>query len=83
MGTPELRAVVAAMKDGQRDNTLILLECNTEELLGLPDGCGVQAVANGIICWTAFQQLSLTQGYLGRIIPKYADGVMSNFLPRY
>ena len=44
--TPELRAAVAAMTDEQRDNALVFLVCNTEELAGLPDGCGIQAVAN-------------------------------------
>ena len=46
MGTPELRAIMAAMTNEQRDNSLVFLECNTEELAGLPDGCGIQAVAN-------------------------------------
>ena len=46
LSTPELRAAVAAMPDEQRDNALVFLECNTEELAGLPDGCGIQAVAN-------------------------------------
>ena len=40
LGTPELRAAVAVMTDEQRDNALVFLECNTEELTGLPDGCG-------------------------------------------
>ena len=46
LGTPEIRAAVAAMSDEQRDNALVFLECNTEELAGLPDGRGIQAVAN-------------------------------------
>ena len=46
LGTPELRDTVAAMTDEQRDNALVFLECNTEELAGLPDGRGIQAVAN-------------------------------------
>ena len=41
LGTPELKAAVAAMLDEQRDNTLVFLECNTEELAGLPNGCGI------------------------------------------
>ena len=41
LGTPELRAAVAAMTDEQRDDTLVFLECNTEELAGLTDGCGI------------------------------------------
>ena len=46
LGTPELRAAVASMTDEQRDNALVFLKCNTEELAGLPDGRGIQAVAN-------------------------------------
>ena len=46
LGTPELRAAVAAMSDEQRDNALVFLEYNTEELAGLPDGYGIQAIAN-------------------------------------
>ena len=46
LGTPKLRAAVAAMKDEQRDNTLVFLKCYTEELAGLLDGFGIQAVAN-------------------------------------
>ena len=46
LGTPELRAAVASMNEEQKDNALIFLECNTEELAGLPDGKGIQAVAN-------------------------------------
>ena len=46
LGTPEIRAAVATMSDEQRDNAQVFLECNTEELAGLPDGCGIQAVAN-------------------------------------
>ena len=36
--TPELRAAVASMNEEQKDNALIFLKCNTEELAGLPDG---------------------------------------------
>ena len=46
MGAPEIRAAVAAMSDEQRDNALVFLECNTEELAGLTDGHGIQAVTN-------------------------------------
>ena len=46
LGTPEFRAAVAAMTDEQRDDALVFLEYNTEELAGKPDGCGIQAVAN-------------------------------------
>ena len=38
LGTPELRAAVASMTEEQKDGTLVFLECNTEELAGLPNG---------------------------------------------
>ena len=41
LGTPELRAAMAAMTDEQRYITLMFLECNTEKLAGLLDGCGI------------------------------------------
>ena len=44
--TPKLRTNVAPLKEEQKDDALVLLECNTEELAGLPDGQGMQAVAN-------------------------------------
>ena len=46
LGTSELRAAMATMLDEQRDNALVFLECNAEELAGLSDGCGIQTVAN-------------------------------------
>ena len=46
LGTPELRAAVASMSEEQKDDALIFLECITEELAGLPNGRGIQAVAN-------------------------------------
>ena len=46
LGTPELRAAVASMSEEQKDNALVFLECNMEELAGLKDGQGMQAVAN-------------------------------------
>ena len=46
MGTPELRAIMAALSDEQRDNTLVFLECYTEEQAGLLEGRVIQAVAN-------------------------------------
>ena len=57
LGTPKLRATLAAMSDEQRDDALVFLECITEELAGLNDGCGIQAVANVRNCWTTFQQI--------------------------
>ena len=46
LGTTELRAAVASMSEEQKDDALVFLECNTEELAGLPDGQGIQAVAH-------------------------------------
>ena len=43
---PELRAAVASMTEGKKDDALVFLECNTEELAGLPNGQGMQASAN-------------------------------------
>ena len=34
------------MSEEQKDNALVFLECNMEELAGLPDGQGMQAVTN-------------------------------------
>ena len=46
LGTLELRAAVASMSEEQKDDALVFLECNNEELAGTPDGQGMQAVAN-------------------------------------
>ena len=46
LGTLELRAAVASMNEEQQDDALVFLECNMEELAGLPDGWGMQADAN-------------------------------------
>ena len=37
LGTPELRAAVASMSEEQKDDALVFLKFNTEELAGLPD----------------------------------------------
>ena len=34
------------MTEEQKDDALVLLECNAEELAGLPNGQGMQDVAN-------------------------------------
>ena len=46
LGTPKLRAAVASMSEEQKDEALVFLECNTEELAGYPNGQSMQAVAN-------------------------------------
>ena len=38
LGTPKLRAAVASMTEKQKNDALVFLKCNTEELAGLPDG---------------------------------------------
>ena len=48
LGTLELRAAVASMSEEQKDDALVFLKCNTEELTGLSNGQGMQAVA--IVC---------------------------------
>ena len=46
LGTPELSAAVASMSEEQKDDALVFLKFNTEELVGLHDGQGMQAIAN-------------------------------------
>ena len=78
--TPELKAAVATMTDEQRDNALVFLECNTEELAGLPDGCGIQAVKMQEICGTTFQQLSPTRGVVQKgLFPNLLTGFCQIF----
>ena len=66
---------MAAMTDEQRDNALVFLECNTEELAGLPDGSGIQAVAN---VRNLLDHLSTIEPNTGgnpvRVASKSADG---------
>lgn len=39
-----MRAAVAFMTEEQKFDVLVLLECNTENLAGLPDGYGIQDI---------------------------------------
>ena len=41
-----MRAASTTMTKEQKDDALVFLECNTEELASLPDDQGMQAVAN-------------------------------------
>ena len=71
------------MLDEQRDDALVFLECNTEELAGLPDGCGIQAVANVRNLLDYLPTIDPNMGgNPGRIIFKSADGVASSLLPK-
>ena len=83
LGTPKLRAAVAAMTDEQRDNALVFLECNTEELAGLPDGRGIQAIAN--VC-NLLDYLLIIEPNAGgnpaRVAHKSGEKVASILLPK-
>ena len=37
---------MASLTSEQRDNAICFLDCSTEELVGLPDGQGIQAMVN-------------------------------------
>ena len=64
LGTPELRAAVAAMSDEQRDDALVFLEYNTEELADYLMGVVSRPLQMFVIYWTTFQQLSPTRGVI-------------------
>ena len=72
------------MNEEQKDNALIFLECNTEELAGLPDGRGIQAVAN---VRTLLDYLPTFEPNAGgnpvRVASESADGVASSLLPKF
>ena len=77
MGTPELRATVAAMSDEKRGDAIVFSECKTEELAGLPDGCGFQAVVNVRKLLNYLPTIEPNMGgNPGWIIPKSTDGVV-------
>ena len=46
LGTVVIRAAVATLTIEQQGNTICFLMHNTEELFGVPDSWGIQAVAN-------------------------------------
>ena len=84
LGTPELRAAVASMSEEQKDNVLVFLECNTEELAGLPNGRGIQANAN---CRSLLDYLPTLRPNAGansaRIGHRSAYKVASSLLPKF
>ena len=41
LGSPKLRAAVAALTSEQSEDTSCFLKCSTEELAGLPDSLGI------------------------------------------
>ena len=72
------------MTDEQKDNTLVFLDCNTEELSGPPDGREIQAIA---YVKDLLDYLPTIEPNAGdnpvRVIPKSADRVASNLLPKF
>ena len=80
LGTHELRAAMAATMNKHRDDALVFLKCNTEELAELPDGLGIQAVANVRNLLDYLPKIEPNAGGNPvRVIPKSADRVASNF----
>ena len=84
LGTPKLEAAVASMSEEQKDNVLVFLECDTKELAGLPNGCGIQAVAN---CCSLLNYLPTLEPNAGansaRIGHGSADIVASSLLSKF
>ena len=72
------------MSEEQKDNALIFLECNTEELAGLPDGQGMQAFVN--VC-KLLDYLPTIEPNAGgnpvRVAHKSMDRVASSLLPKF
>ena len=64
LGTPELRAAVAAMTDEQRDNALKFLELTLRSCQDYLMGVVSRPLQMYIIWWTTFQQLSPTRGVI-------------------
>ena len=85
LGTPELRAAVAAMLDEQRDNTLVFLEWNTLDLAGLPDGHGIQAVANAKNFLDYLSTIEPNAGGATQegLFQNFADRIASTLLPKF
>ena len=54
LGTPELRAAVASMSEEQKDDVLVFLECNIEELLGCLMAVVYKPLQTVAHCWTTF-----------------------------
>ena len=84
LGTPELRAAVASMSEEQKDDALVFFECNTEELDGLPDSQGMQAVVN--VC-SLLDYLPTIEPNAGgnpvRVAHKSSDKLASSLLPKF
>ena len=84
MWTPDLRAAVSSMTEEQKDNVLVFLESNTEELARLPNGRSVQDVAN---THTLLDYLPTLEPNVGansaRIGHGSADKVAIRLLPKF
>ena len=63
---PELVAAVASMYEKQKDNVLVFLECNLEELAELLNDCSVQAVANIHTMLDYLSAMETMKGHFGK-----------------
>ena len=59
LGTPELRAAVAAMTDEQRDDTLVLMNVILRSWQDYLMGVVSSLLQMYVICWTTFQHKSM------------------------
>ena len=57
LGTPELRAAVAAMTFEQRDNALVFLECNMRSWQDYLMAVVSRLLQMFVLFWTTFQQI--------------------------
>ena len=71
------------MTDEQRDNTLVFLKFNTEELARPPDERGIQAVADVRFAGLPSNKWAQRGGNPVRVIPKSAERVASNLSPKF
>ena len=85
LGTAELRAAVAALTNEQRDDTVCFLMHETEELAGLPNGQGIQAIANVYILldYLPANEPNTGGGPYNRVTHKSLGGVVSYMLPKF
>ena len=85
LGTPKLRAVVASLTSEQRENAFCFLECSTEELAGLPDGQGIQAMVNvrTLLDYLPIIELNAGGSLFSRTAHRSEGKVASNMLPKF
>ena len=72
------------MTDEQRDEALFFLECNTEELAGLPNGSRIQAIVNFLYFLDCIPIIEPNRGGNPvRAAQKFVDGIASNLLLKF